>query len=294
MASGNKGPIGAKKDVGIRADRADGFVLRNMTVRHVNEHAIYVLESRRLSARPLQDLLRGRVRRAHVRGGPRPDAELRGRRAAATRACTRAPAPRAGTSASRARAATRRRSASATCTTTPRATRAPTATRCWVHHNNFYDNALGFTTDVFTAAGHPGFPQDSDLIEHNKFYSNNFNVYAKGSDVEPRHAGAGGHRPVDRGRKPQHHPAQPLLEQLAPRRDDLRGARPRAALRPARGHQGGVRRAHRIAGRSRATSWTTTGPTTSSRSAAGRTSPSSSSSTSSTRERRRSGAGRRA
>jgi len=34
-----------------------------------------------------------------------------------------------------------------------------------VHDNNFYDNALGFTTDVFTAAGHPGFPQDSDLIE---------------------------------------------------------------------------------------------------------------------------------
>ncbi len=38
---------------------------------------------------------------------------------------------------------------------------------------------------MFTAAGHPGFPQDSDLIEHNKFYSNNFNPYAKNSDVEP-------------------------------------------------------------------------------------------------------------
>jgi Right handed beta helix region len=47
----------------------------------------------------------------------------------------------------------------------------------WVHHNDFYDNALGFSTDVFTAAGHPGFPQDSDLIEHNEFYSNNFNPY---------------------------------------------------------------------------------------------------------------------
>ena len=51
------------------------------------------------------------------------------------------------------------------------------ANAVWVHHNNFYDNALGFTTDVFTAAGHPGFPQDSDLIEHNNFYSNNFNPY---------------------------------------------------------------------------------------------------------------------
>ena len=55
----------------------------------------------------------------------------------------------------------------------------------WVHDDNFYDNALGFTTDVFTAAGHPGFPQDSDLIERNNFYDNNFNPYVEGSDVAP-------------------------------------------------------------------------------------------------------------
>ena len=63
--------------------------------------------------------------------------------------------------------------------------RAPTATPPTSHHNNFYDNALGFTTDVFTAPGHPGFPQDSDLIENNNFYSNNFNPYVPGSDVVP-------------------------------------------------------------------------------------------------------------
>jgi hypothetical protein len=28
-----------------------------------------------------------------------------------------------------------------------------------VNHNDFYDNANGFTTDVFTAPGHPGFPR---------------------------------------------------------------------------------------------------------------------------------------
>src|SRR3954454_18805307 len=46
-SKGNGGPngVGHKKDVGIRADRADGFVLRNMTVRHASEHGIYVLES---------------------------------------------------------------------------------------------------------------------------------------------------------------------------------------------------------------------------------------------------------
>jgi hypothetical protein len=54
-----------------------------------------------------------------------------------------------------------------------------------VHHNRFYDNALGLTTDVFTASGHPGFPSDSILIEDNEFYSNNFNPYVAGSDVKP-------------------------------------------------------------------------------------------------------------
>jgi hypothetical protein len=54
----------------------------------------------------------------------------------------------------------------------------------WVHHNNFYDNVLGFTTDALTGAGHPGFPGDSQLIENNNFYSNNFNIYGPKSDVK--------------------------------------------------------------------------------------------------------------
>jgi hypothetical protein len=63
-----------------------------------------------------------------------------------------------------------------------------------IDHNEFYDNALGFTTDVFTAPGHPGFPQDSDLIEYNDFYSNNFNPYTPGSGIaasEPEPVGTG-------------------------------------------------------------------------------------------------------
>jgi hypothetical protein len=55
----------------------------------------------------------------------------------------------------------------------------------WVHDNNFYDNALGLTTDAVTGAGHPGFPGDSQLIEDNNFYSNNFNLYDSKSDVKP-------------------------------------------------------------------------------------------------------------
>src|SRR5262249_39603311 len=44
-ASGDGTPIGSAKDVGIRADRADGFVLDNVKVRHAKEHDVYVPET---------------------------------------------------------------------------------------------------------------------------------------------------------------------------------------------------------------------------------------------------------
>src|SRR5437870_7557144 len=50
--------------------------------------------------------------------------------------------------------------------------------------NNFYDNTTGIATDSFYAGGHPGYPQDSAVFEGNRIYSNNFNVYAPGSDVK--------------------------------------------------------------------------------------------------------------
>ena len=61
--------------------------------------------------------------------------------------------------ATRARTATPPTSTTTTSTTTPWASR-PTSSR---------------------RPGHPGFPQDSDLVEYNNFYSNNFNVYAADS-----------------------------------------------------------------------------------------------------------------
>ena len=57
----------------------------------------------------------------------------------------------------------------------------------WIHNNNFWDNALGFNTDVVTSPGHRGFPGDSMLVEENNFFSNNYNLYAPEpaeSDVE--------------------------------------------------------------------------------------------------------------
>src|SRR3954453_16235731 len=44
-ASGDGPPNGSVKDVGIRADRADGFVLDNVKVRHAKEHDVYSTET---------------------------------------------------------------------------------------------------------------------------------------------------------------------------------------------------------------------------------------------------------
>jgi hypothetical protein len=83
------------------------------------------------------------------------------------------------------------RTATAPATAIPRSTRerrpsysATNGNAVHVHHNNIYDNALGFNTDAVTSPGHPGFPGDSSLIEKNKFFSNNFNPYVEDSDVE--------------------------------------------------------------------------------------------------------------
>ena len=101
-----------------------------------------------------------------------------------------------------------------------------------ITENNFYDNALGYTTDVFTAPGHPGFPQHGNVVEKNNFYSNNFNPFQRRHRRGAVHPGTGRHRHVDRRRQRERRQEQPLLRQLAARRDALRGAgRPR--LRPA-------------------------------------------------------------
>ncbi len=224
VASGNHGPIGAAKDVGIRVDRADGFVLRNMTVRHVNEHDIYVLESDGYRLERFKTFYAGEygvltfvedhglIQQCDASGHgdsalyPGAGAEGGDQRTSGPRRYTQ-----------EIRFCDMHHSAAGYSGTD--------GNSVWVHHNDFYDNALGFTTDVFTAAGHPGFPQDSDLVEHNEFYSNNFNVYAKDSDVEPTHPRAGRHRPLDRGRQPQHHSQEPLLEQLEAGDHAVRGAR---------------------------------------------------------------------
>jgi hypothetical protein len=184
VASGNKGPIEPVKDVVFRADRADGFVLRNLTARHAAEHGIYMLETdgyrlERFKAYYNADygMLgftsdHGLMQKCDAAGSG--DSGLYPGASPETGEQTREAKRRYNTEI---RYCDMRHNTAGYSGTD--------ANAVWLHHNNLYDNANGLTTDVFTASGHPGFPQDSDLIEHNDFYSNNFNPYQEGSDVEP-------------------------------------------------------------------------------------------------------------
>jgi hypothetical protein len=182
--AGNGGPANPVKDVVIRADRADGFVARNINVRHAAEHGIYVIETDGYRLEQFKAFWNeeygvltftsdhGLMQDCDASGSG--DSALYPGAAPETGEQTVEGAQRYNTEI---RECDMHHSAAGYSGTD--------ANAVWVHHNDLYDNANGFTTDVFTAAGHPGFPQDSDLLENNEFYSNNFNPYLPGSDVVP-------------------------------------------------------------------------------------------------------------
>ena len=46
-----------------------------------------------------------------------------------------------------------------------------------ITENEIYGNTAGISTDTISASGHPGFPADSVEIDHNNIYSNNLDLY---------------------------------------------------------------------------------------------------------------------
>jgi hypothetical protein len=186
VESGNGAPIDAKKDVGIKVDRADGSVLRNMTVRHAAEHDVYILETDGYLMTRMKYFYAGEYGAlmfttdhgltdtcegvgngdsAVYPGGAPDTGQLRDQHFYPTYRLNQ------------------------------------TITHCDLHHNNlgysgtmgnathvvdnnWWDNATGIATDSFYAGGHPGFPQDSAVFENNRIFSNNFNVYGEKSDVK--------------------------------------------------------------------------------------------------------------
>jgi hypothetical protein len=176
VASGDGAPIDSVKDVGVRADRADGFVIKNMKVRHAGEHDVYEMET--------DGFLLDRVKMPYAGdyglltfvadhsliencdAWGNGDSGIYPGASADLGDAVPPDQRRYGTEL---RDCDSHHNAGGYSGTDGNAV--------WIHNNNFYDNTLGFTVDVFTAPGHPGFPQDSDLIENNNFYSNNFNTY---------------------------------------------------------------------------------------------------------------------
>jgi hypothetical protein len=178
VASGNGGPADPVKDIAIRAERADGIVIRNLVARHAAEHGIYVVETDGQRLEHFKTFYNEEygvltftadhalMQDCEAVGSG--DAGLYPGSAADTGEQTIEPTQRLGNEIRRCDMHHNTVGYSGTA-----------ANAVWVHHNDFYGNALGLVTDVITAPGHPGYPQDSDLIEQNEFYSNNFNPYVE-------------------------------------------------------------------------------------------------------------------
>ncbi len=176
VQSGDGAPIGAVKDVGIRADRADGFVVDNLKVRHAKEHDIYVMETDGSHLNRFKVPYAGEYGLLtfvadhslieNCDGWGAGDSALYPGSSADLGEAVPPDQRRYGTEL---RNCDMHHSALGFSGTDGNAV--------WLHDNEIYDNSMGFSTDVFTAPGHPGFPQDSDLVEDNNFHSNNFNTY---------------------------------------------------------------------------------------------------------------------
>jgi hypothetical protein len=174
--SGDGAPLGAVKDIVIRADRADGFVADNLKLRHATEHGIYITETdgshlSRFKAAfaaeyPILTFVADHSLIENCDAWGAGDAAIYPGGSADLGEALPPDQRRYGTEI---RNCDMHHSALGYSGTNGNAV--------WVHDNAVYDNTLGLSTDIFTAPGHPGFPQDSDLIENNDFYSNNFNTY---------------------------------------------------------------------------------------------------------------------
>ena len=167
---------GQGKDVGIRAERADGFYLRNVALQHAEEHGVYpievdgyVLDRVKMSFNHEYGHLaftsdHGLLKRCEATGsgdaGVYPGA-----------------APQTGeqTIEKKRRFNTEIRKCDLHHNALGHSGSMGDAIH--IHHNDVYDNAVGISVDSLSAAGHPGYPQDSLLVEHNRIYSNNLNPF---------------------------------------------------------------------------------------------------------------------
>jgi hypothetical protein len=186
VASGNGAPIGAVKDVALKADRADGIVLRNFTARHAAEHDIYILETDGYVQDKIKFMYAGEYGALMFTSdhGLTQNCDAAG---SGDSGIYPGGAPDTGAQRDEAFYPVRRLNQEIRYCDIHHNNMATSGTMgnaVHIHHNEIYDNAAGLVTDSFYAGGHPGFPQDSTVYEYNHVHDNNFDVYGPGSDVE--------------------------------------------------------------------------------------------------------------
>jgi hypothetical protein len=195
VSAGNGGPsgVGSKKDVALKVDRADGFVLRNMTMRHAKEHDLYVLETDGYLLDKVKFFYAGEYGQLTFADdhGVTKNCEAVGN---GDSGIYPGGAPDTGDDTAPNAPDTRDTSFY------PHARLNQLITHCDIHHNNMatsgtmgnathiahnniYDNGAGIVTDSFYAGGHPGFPQSASVFEKNRIFDNNFDYTADDSDV---------------------------------------------------------------------------------------------------------------
>jgi hypothetical protein len=180
-------PGGHAKHVALRADRADGFVGRNMLMRGAREHGFYTEETDgallnkvkffwnadygHLSFTSDHQLVKNcdgmGAGDAAIYPGAAPET--------GSQATSFYPdAPRYNTTVTK---CDMRNSALGYSGSMGNAVR--------ITNNHIYGNTTGIASDTLSSAGHPGFPADSAKIDNNFIYANNFNLYEDDARVKP-------------------------------------------------------------------------------------------------------------
>jgi hypothetical protein len=184
--AGDGGPsaVGSVKDVALKADRADGLVLRNFTVRHSSEHALYILETDGYLMDRMHYLYAGEYGHLTFASdhGLTEDCEAKGSGDAGVY-----PGGAPDTGAQTIESKPRYNQEIRFCDVhhNGQGNSGTMGNAVLLDHNNFYDNVIGINTDSLYPGGHPGYPQDSAMFLENNVYSNNFDMYAPDSDVKP-------------------------------------------------------------------------------------------------------------
>ncbi|MEX2196656.1 MAG: right-handed parallel beta-helix repeat-containing protein [Thermoleophilaceae bacterium] len=170
------GPAEGAKEVGIRVERADGAYVHNLTVRNVEEHGIYSIETDGMAVNDANmfyareyghlsfvtdhNMIKNSETAGSDDGGIYPGASPPSR-------------PRINTIVKDNLSHHNALGFSGTM-----------GSNILIKDNRFVNNSVGISLDSFYRAGHPGFPQNSSVITNNVIAHNNFDTFGEDAWVK--------------------------------------------------------------------------------------------------------------